>query len=119
MSEFAAAFRQHVIPRLQADVRRLAWEGWDGSFSDAIWELHAIARTHGSLHLSEEHWDALDDWLSKTLLDEIEISEQERQEADEFVASMMRATDDPSVFRRAVRAWIVKSHQDWLRGQNG
>jgi hypothetical protein len=107
MVEFAAAFRQHVIPRLQTQVRELAWDGWDQDFSASMEELHGTARRHGAGYLAPEHWDDLDDWLAKTLIDEIEASEREREEADKFVASMLRAPDR-SVIRISVRSWVKR-----------
>lgn len=77
MSLFAIHFRQHVIPR----VRRLAIaeafcvvrgaEDWTGAFDS----LMAYARRYGAMHLPEHIFYELDDWLSATLLEEIDRQE--------------------------------------------
>ncbi len=74
---FPLHFRQYVIPRL----RRLATaeafcvvrgaEDWSGAFNS----LMAYARRYGAMYLPEHIFYELDDWLSATLLAEIDRHE--------------------------------------------
>lgn len=77
MSIFAIHFRQYVIPRL----RRLATaeafcvvrgaEDWSGAFDS----LMAYARRYGAMYLPDYVFADLDDWMSATLLEEIDRQE--------------------------------------------
>jgi hypothetical protein len=76
-SPFAHHFRQCVIPRLQRLATAEAFcvvrgaEDWSGAFDS----LMAYAKRYGALHLAPDTFADLDDWLSATLLQEIDQQE--------------------------------------------
>ncbi len=69
-SPFALAFRQHVKPRLKQ--RCLFWGAMlavdECDYGHAHAEVMAYARKYGSLHLPDEIYYQLEDWVGAELL---------------------------------------------------
>lgn len=82
MTQFEQQFGELVIPRLHNLVRAEAVcvahqvESYSGAW-DVV--MHH-ARLLGALHLPEDGFDALEDWISTTLLNEIVEAERVRAE---------------------------------------
>lgn len=70
-SLFADSFRSHVGPHLESMIDVLGHFVGLGlySFDDAIRDISHYARLKGARHLSQEHYDALDDWICSELIE--------------------------------------------------
>lgn len=109
-SSFADAYRAHVVPRLRVRIAELAHHGYDGelSFSDMICDLHTIARHHGAGYLPAGHYEVLDDWITRTLLDACEAAQREIDEADAWVKATLAACHTRQELRAAVEAQCAR-----------
>lgn len=106
-SEFAAAFRLHVTPRLRDLVIARSIEFWadDLGFVEIMAEVWCYALTLGGGFLPQDHQDALRDWLYAFLTEQIDAAEKIQQDADDLVLSLLR---EPSreVLRASVRGFV-------------
>jgi hypothetical protein len=81
VSSFAAAFRDLVTPRLAAlclthgDAVALGASTWPEAFADVI----AEARAKGALHLPDDVYLQLEEWVAATLLAAIDKAETENE----------------------------------------
>lgn len=68
-SDFADSFRDHVGPRLERMIGVLGHFVGLGlySFDEAFRDVARYARLKGARHLTQEHYDALDDWIGAEL----------------------------------------------------
>jgi hypothetical protein len=106
-SDFAAAFRQHVVPPLRAMVERDAMRFWteDMDFSDIADDAWHFALRRGAEYLPDVHRDALRDWLYAFVSDQIEAARSVHEEAEALVRGLLR---EPSreVIRESVRGFL-------------
>ena len=76
-SQFALAFRSHVIPTLRrrcatnAALMRHHLMGWNAAFDDAL----RLACDRGALNLDDTTFRELEDWLASELLREVDAPE--------------------------------------------
>ena len=78
-SNFATDFRERVIPRMHRQARVEAYRVLRGvrTWSQAWDAMMGLARSRGALHLPARAVDDLEDWISTTLLAEIDAAERE------------------------------------------
>lgn len=106
-SDHAAAFRQHITPRLREMVVARSILFWTDArdFVDLMDEVWLEARRLGAGLLPEEHEDALRDWLYALMTEQIDAAEKIAEDAERLVAGLMR---EPSraVIRDAVGRFV-------------
>jgi hypothetical protein len=70
MSAFSAAFRDIVVPILRREIAiealHVAYgrQGWSESYDEVV----HLAISRGALHLPDEEWDRLRDWIAARML---------------------------------------------------
>jgi hypothetical protein len=106
-SDHAAAFRQHVIPRLRQMViaRSILFWTEDRPFLDLADEIWLEGIRLGSGLLPEDHQEALRDWLYAFLTEQIDAAEKIADDAEKLVIGLLR---EPSrkVLRGAVDRFV-------------
>lgn len=78
MKRFPIHFRDHVTPKLRnlAAAEAVCVARGVETFSGAYDAILAYARAHGALYLPENRLEELEDWISTTLLAEIDRAER-------------------------------------------
>lgn len=106
-SDFATAYRAHVLPRLREAVSVASMAFWadDLSFGDIATDVWGVAHRHGADFLPDDHRDILRDWLYSLLTEQIDAAEEIQRTADALVRNLLR---EPSraILRERVRGFV-------------